>query len=86
MRWQLVAQVARAGAAGLGHLLAQVGDFLHEPVNLLLLAVEGHVQLIQQILGVAGLDLQLGQAIIGGVGGGWGGGGAPPGGGAMLGK
>lgn len=45
-----------------------MGDFTNQPVNLLLLTVDGHVQLLQQVVGVAGLDLEFGQALVGGVG------------------
>ena len=58
MRRQLVAQVARRRATALGHLPTQLDDFLREPVNQLLLAVDGHVELVQQVFGEAGLDLQ----------------------------
>ena len=58
MRRQLVAQVARRRATALGHLPTQLDDFLREPVNQLLLAVDGHVELVQQVFGEAGLDFQ----------------------------
>ena len=55
---KLVSQVARAVGAGLGRLLAQLDDFVREPVDELLLLVNGQVQLIQQVFGEAGLDFQ----------------------------
>ena len=65
---QLVAQVARGAAARLWKLLTQAQQFTGEVVNLLLLAIHGQVQLIKQIFGVAGLDLQIIQTVHGGGG------------------
>ena len=65
---QLVAQVARGRAAALGHLLALAQQFSGEVVNLLLLAINGEIELIEQIFGVAGLDLQIVQALFEGGG------------------
>ena len=42
-------QIARAVGASLGRLLAQLDDFVREPVDELLLLVDGQVQLIQQV-------------------------------------
>ena len=58
VRGKLVSQVARAVGAGLGRLLAQLDDFVREPVDELLLLVNGQVQLIQQVFCEAGLDFQ----------------------------
>ena len=58
VRGKLVSQIARAVGAGLGRLLAQLDDFVREPVDELLLLVDGQVQLIQQVFCEAGLDFQ----------------------------
>lgn len=58
VRGKLVSQIARAVGAGLGRLLAQLDDFVREPVDELLLLVNGQVQLIQQVFCEAGLDFQ----------------------------
>lgn len=58
VRGKLVSQIARAVGAGLGRLLAQLDDFVREPVDELLLLVNGQVQLIQQVVCEAGLDFQ----------------------------
>ncbi len=58
VRGKLVSQIARAVGAGLGRLLAQLDDFVREPVDELLLLVDGQVQLVQQVFGEAGLDFQ----------------------------
>ena len=46
-------------------LLAQLDDFVREPVDELLLLVDGQVQLIQQVFGEAGLDFPVLQAVEG---------------------
>jgi len=65
MRRQFVAQVALHGLAVFGLLPAKLGQLAQQGVNLLLLAKDGLVQLVQQVFGVAGLDFQLGQAGVG---------------------
>jgi hypothetical protein len=64
----LLEQVPGDGARG-GHLLAQVGELLQQAVYLLLLSVDGQVQLVEQVFAVAGLDFQRGQALVDVVGG-----------------
>ena len=59
MRRQLIAQVAWTGLSSLGQLLAQLAQLLHQQVDGLLLAVDGQVLLLQQVIGIAGLDLQI---------------------------
>ena len=49
VRGKLVSQIARAVGASLGRLLAELDDFVREPVDELLLLVNGQVQLIQQV-------------------------------------
>ena len=67
MRRQVVAGPAERAAARFGHLLAQPLDFAQQRVDLLLLADNDQVQLVEQVFVEAGLDLQLGQAVVGGV-------------------
>ena len=67
MRRQVVAGPAEHAAARLGYLLAQPLDVAHQRVDLLLLADDDLVELIQQVFVEAGLDFQLGQAVIDGV-------------------
>jgi hypothetical protein len=52
---------------GFGHLLAQPLDFAQQRVDLLLLTDDDLVSLVQQVLIEAGLDFQLGQAVVCGV-------------------
>ena len=67
MRRQLVAGPAERAATGFGHLLAQPPDFTQQCVDLLLLADDDLIELVEQVFVEAGLDLQLGQAVVGGV-------------------
>src|SRR5687768_12602240 len=57
MRRQFVARMARAPA--FGHLLAKLRELLDEPVDLLLLPVDRQVELVEQVVGEARLDLQV---------------------------
>mgnify|MGYP006982268869 FL=1 len=50
---------ARSGAVG---LFLELGDLLRQSVDLLLLAKNRQVELIEQVFGVAGLDLELVEA------------------------
>ena len=61
MRRQFVAQVLRLAHTGGG--LAQVADLAQQAVDLLLLAQDDFIQLINQVFGEAGLDLQIGQPL-----------------------
>ena len=45
-------------------LLAQLHHFARQLVDLLLLAVDRQVQLVEQVFAVAGLDFQFGQALV----------------------
>ena len=49
---------------GLGNLdlLAQIAHFLQQQVDLLLLAINGQIQLFEQILGETDFDFELGEA------------------------
>ena len=67
MRRQVVAGPAERAATGFGHLLAQPLDFTQQCVDLLLLADDDLIELVEQVFVEAGLDLQLGQAVVGGV-------------------
>ena len=69
MRRQVVASPAEHAAASFGNPLAERFDVAYEVVNLQLLADDDLVQLVQQVFIEAGLDFQLGQAVVGGVGG-----------------
>ena len=65
MRRQFVAQVARCAHAAIGAGLAQLAQFADQQVDLLLLAHDDFVELIELVFGEAGLDFQLGQALVG---------------------
>lgn len=67
VRRQVVAGAAEHAAAGFGHLLAQPLDFAQQRVDLLLLADDDLIELVEQVFVEAGLDFQLGQAVVGGV-------------------
>ena len=64
MRRQFVAQIERCCTASFWNLLAQTPQLAGKVVNLLLLAVDDEVELIEQVFGVAGLDLQVIQALL----------------------
>lgn len=69
MRRQLIPQVARgAGPFRRGALLAQLQDLADQAVNLVLLAHDDLVEPVDRVFIEAGLDLQFGQALVGGVG------------------
>lgn len=55
-------------AASVGDLLAELRDFTDQRVDLLLLANDDLVQLVEQVFIEAGLDLQVGQAMVDDVG------------------
>ena len=65
MRRQVVAGPAEHTAAGVRKLLPELGDFAQQRVDLLLLANDDLVQLVQQVFIEAGLDFQIGQAMVG---------------------
>ena len=64
MRWQFLAQVARHRNPAFGCRLAQVSQLTKQQVDLLLLADDDLVQLVQRIFSEAGFDLQIGQALV----------------------
>jgi len=67
MRRQLISQAAKAACLWLGGLLAQAFDLAHQAVDLVLLAHDDGVELIEQVFGEAGLDLEVGQSLFGAV-------------------
>lgn len=67
MRWKIVACAAQSGRATLGALRAQLHQLVKQRVNLLLLPDDDQVELVKQILRKTGFDLQVGQALLGGV-------------------
>jgi hypothetical protein len=65
VRWQLVAQAAKDGHTAVGMvLLAQLADLAGQGIELLLLADDDLVQVVDQVLGETGLDLEIGQALV----------------------
>ena len=60
--------MASATRTVVGAELAQVTQLTDQLVNLLLLAHDDEVELIQQIFGEAGLDFKLGKAVVNRVG------------------
>ena len=62
MRRKFVAQVARLVRLGILRLFAQTANFLGEQIDLLLLAKDDAIQLVQQVFGVADLDFEIGNA------------------------
>ena len=65
MRRQLVTQAAESGRLRLGLLLAQGGQLAHQQVDLALLHHDGFVEVVEQVFGEAGLDLQVGETLLG---------------------
>ena len=47
---------------GFGHLPTQLVQLLHQAIDLLLLSIDHQIQLVEQVFGEAGLDLEFGQA------------------------
>ena len=70
MRRQLIPQAAKGTRLRLGGLLAQAFDLALQAVDLVLLAHDDGVELIEQVFGEAGLDLEIGQPLFGAVFGG----------------
>ena len=76
MRRQHIPQAAKGTRLRLGGLLAQAFDLALQAVDLVLLAHDDGVELVEQVFGEAGLDLEIGQpllsevfgAVFGGVG------------------
>lgn len=65
MRRQLVAQTAEFVRIASLRLLPKLRDFANQPVNLPLLACNQLVQVIEQVFAEAGLDFQIGEALVG---------------------
>ena len=68
MRGNLVTQRAWGALSGFGQAFAQQAQLVQQQIDLLLLAVELIVQLFQQVVAVGGLDLQIDQAALDGLG------------------
>jgi hypothetical protein len=68
MRWQLITQAATGGLCAVGCGLPQLGHFAQQLVNLLLLARNDVIQLLNQVFRVSGLDFKIGQTLVCGVG------------------
>lgn len=64
MRWQVVAHATGGTNVFISVWLPERSDFSNQAVYLLLLADYDCVQLLQQVFGKAGLDFQIGQALI----------------------
>ena len=69
MRRQVIARPVEpaAAAAQVGYQLTKPFDLAHKRVDLLLLANDDLVQLVEQVFVEASLDFQLGQAVVSGV-------------------
>ena len=64
MRRDLVTQIAHLGAtARFGQALTHLAQLLNERINLLLLSVHLRIELVEQVFGETGLDLQINQAV-----------------------
>ena len=64
MRRQLIPQAAKSSRLRLGGLLAQAFDLALQAIDLVLLAHDDGVELIEQVFGEAGLDLEFGQSLL----------------------
>ena len=64
MRGQVVASTPGVDGTGIMGRLAQLADVANQQVNLLLLADDDLVELLQQVFAKAGLDFQIGQALV----------------------
>lgn len=64
MRRPFVARWMVANGGGVGPLLAQALHLENQGIDLALLADDHLVQLLDQVFGKAGLDFQLGQAVL----------------------
>ena len=64
MRRHVVTKATRGANDCLSVWLPQRSDFSNQAVNLLLLADDDCVQLLKQVFGKAGLDFQIGQALV----------------------
>lgn len=63
MRWNIVFQAAGLRLAAFLRLLAQLGQFAAQQVDLALLPENSMVELVEQVVGQTGLDFQLHQAL-----------------------
>lgn len=64
MRRQVIPQAAYVAWQAIICRLAQFSHLADQQINLLLLANDDLVELLQQVFGETGLDLQLGQALV----------------------
>jgi hypothetical protein len=65
VRRQLVAQTGLAPGLQAGELLAQTDHLTRERLELLLLPGHGAIEFLEEIVGEAGLHLQIHEALIG---------------------
>ena len=66
MRRQVIPQTARGRDPTIHRrLLLQVGNLADQGVDLLLLPDDDAVEFVEQVFGEAGLDFELGQALVG---------------------
>lgn len=69
MRRQVVASPAENAAAYVRNALPEFGHFAQQRIDLLLLANDDLIELLQQVFVEAGLDFKFGQAVVSAVGG-----------------
>ena len=62
MRWKFVAQAQLLGGGGVLYLFAQGRDLTDQLVDLLLLAKDREVELINHVFGIADLHFKIVQA------------------------
>ena len=64
MRRNLVAQITHLSTTTrLGQAVTHLAQLLNQRINLLLLAVDLCIELVEQVFGKTGLDLQVNQAV-----------------------
>ena len=64
MRWNFVTDIAHLGpTARFGQAVTHLAQFVHQGVNLQLLAIDLCIELVQQIFGETGLDFEINQAV-----------------------
>ena len=64
MWWQVIAQAAPCGLCAVCRRLPQRSHLAQQQVNLLLLARNDSIQLLNQVFGVSRLDFKISQALI----------------------
>lgn len=68
VRWQFVCRLTRRCGACIWRMLAQLAHVALQEGNFLLLAHDDLVELVQQIFVEAGLDFQISESLLNGVG------------------